>query len=102
MSAPRKWPNPAQQLRTGLAYARQRGVPFDEAWDELWRGLYWGSPDARPDWRTALIFARPEFQAAYERRDTHASRSLRTVGERPDADTTAIAAIPPVAQRVAA
>jgi hypothetical protein len=64
---------PPGDLRIGLAAARERGLDFDDAWDEAWAGVRWprgggtDDPSSRHVWKRALRATRDEWRAAYER-----------------------------------
>ena len=63
-------------MRDGLATHRRDGWGFGLAWRAAYRQIVWPHGDARRDWREALLWARPEFEAAYNREppSVHAAR----------------------------
>lgn len=56
--------SPAYLLRIGLEHALSTGMPFDEAWPAVLKGLGRGHGRASEVWRST----KPTWEAAYNRR----------------------------------
>lgn len=59
--------SPAQQLVEGLLVRRAEGIPFEFAWNVSLDEVRWPTdPAEHSQWRQALIWARAEFEDAYQ------------------------------------
>jgi hypothetical protein len=67
--------HPGGLLATALLYARRRGLPFEEAWEEALPTVYPNDSAMRTQWRDALTGTKEEWRAAYEGRPTAFSRA---------------------------
>lgn len=83
---PARGPSPPVVLRGRLAECRCQGMSFELAWSHSLRGLRIGNDAVtRRQWKAALIWARPEFEAAYYGQPTPMSESVAAlVGWRPE------------------
>jgi len=62
----------------GLATMRSLGFAFEDAWEKAWAEVIWPHDTAhRRQWKSACLWAREEYRAAYELMPTKHAAILR-------------------------
>lgn len=86
--------DPSQLVRLCLQHHRAKGVSFDIAWtralQSLPRGDLGGMKSDREVWVAVLRWARPEFEAAYHRRERRAPLTDPALQEPDEVDVLAL------------